>query len=204
ELPNSPSRAVWEFRPVGNVLEILPRFWRDTRFNYLRAEVPAMTHAPLAAAMAVLSEPQVGDIVWDPFCGAGTELAERAKAGPYAQLIGSDRDPAAIAAARQNLNGIARASLREGDALMWPSENVNVLLTNPPYGRKVQGGNPIRLLRMLLENASRHMRRGRIVICSPMPTETWDFVQRLGWKAVTRLPVSKDEYPLEVQVFLRD
>ncbi|HEY3854649.1 MAG TPA: methyltransferase domain-containing protein [Verrucomicrobiae bacterium] len=203
ELPNSPNRAVWELRPIGNVLEIIPRFWRDTRFNYLRAEVPAMTHAPLAAAMAVLSEPHASDIVWDPFCGAGTELVERAKAGPYAKLIGSDRDPAAIAAATENLNGIDRLTLREADALTWPEENVNVLLTNPPYGRKVQGGNPIRLLRMLLENASRQMRRGRIVICSPMPAETWDFVQRLGWSALTRFSVSKDENPLELQVFLR-
>lgn len=204
ELPNSPDRAVWELRPLPDSLELLPRFWRDTRFAYRRHEVPAMTHAPLAAALALLSEPRADDIVWDPFCGAGTELAERAKSGPYAQLIGSDRDPAAINAARRNLHGLERLSLQVDDALAWPFNNVNVLLTNPPYGRKVQGGNPARLLRMLLENASRRMRRGRIVFCSPLPEETWDFVQRLGWRGLTRLAVGTDDHLVEAQVFVRD
>gem|GEM_PF-5843154 len=204
ELPNSPSRAVWELRPLANDLELLPRFWRDTRFNYLRESVPAMTHAPLAAALVALSQPRADDVVWDPFCGAGTELAERAKAGPYAQLIGSDRDDKALNAARQNLHGIERLSLHTGDALDLRFNGVNVLLTNPPYGRKVQGGNNARLLRMLLENASRHMPRGRIVLCSPMPQETWIFAQRLGWKALTRLDVSRDDHLIEAQVFVRE
>lgn len=204
DLPNSPSRAVWELRPLGKEIEVLPRFWRDTRFGYLREHIPAMTHAPLAAALAVLSEPRADDKVWDPFCGAGTELGERAKAGPYARLIGSDRDDSAVDAARKNLAGIGRLSLLTGDALALPFSGANVLLTNPPYGRKVQGGNPIRLLRMLLENASRQMRRGRMVFCSPMPEETWTFAQRLGWRAAARLDVSNDEHPLEAQLFIRD
>ena len=204
ELPNSPTRAVWELRPLANDLELLPRFWRDTRFDYLRESVPAMTHAPLAAALAWLSQPRADDVVWDPFCGAGTELAERAQAGPYSQLIGSDRDDAALNAARRNLQGIERLSLHTGDALDLRFNGVNVLLTNPPYGRKVQGGNTARLIRMLLENASRHMKRGRIVLCSPMPEETWIFAQRLGWKAVTRLDVTRDEHLLEAQLFVRE
>jgi hypothetical protein len=48
------------------------------------------------------------------------------------------------------------------------------------------------------------MRRGRIVLCSPMPSETWDFVQRLGWNAITRFPVSNDDHPIEAQVFVRE
>ncbi len=204
ELPNSPHRAVWELRPLPNTLELRPRFWRDTRFDYRREEVPAMTHAPLAAALALLSQPRADDVVWDPFCGAGTELAERAKAGPYAQLIGTDRDSIAIQGARRNLQGIARLSLEVGDALELPFKNVNVLITNPPYGRKVQGGNAARLLRMILENASRQMRRGRIVLCSPLPQETWDFVQRLGWSAVARHPVGTDGHLVEAQLFIRD
>lgn len=203
-LPNTPNRAVWELRPLPNTLELWPRFWRDTRFDYRREEVPAMTHAPLAAALAMLSQPRADDVVWDPFCGAGTELAERAKAGPYAQLIGTDRDRIAIQGARRNLQGIARLSLEIGDALELPFKNVNVLLTNPPYGRKVQGGNAARLLRMILENASRQMQRGRIVLCSPMPQETWDFVQRLGWSAVARHPVGTEGNLVEAQLFIRD
>jgi hypothetical protein len=37
-----------------------------------------------------------------------------------------------------------------------------------------------------------------------MPEETWDFVQRLRWKAVTRLATSNDEHPIEAQLFVRE
>jgi precorrin-6B methylase 2 len=203
-LPNSAGRAVWELRPTAAELELLPRFWPDPRFKYIRQTIPAMTHPPLAAALAALSRPSADDVVWDPFCGAGTELAERAKAGPYARLIGSDRDAAAVTAARQNLQGIERVELHIGDALKLKLANVNVLLTNPPYGRKVQGGNPTLLLRQLLENASKNMRRGRIVICSPLPQETWGWAQELGWKGMSRHAVGSDAHLLEAQVFLRE
>jgi tRNA G10 N-methylase Trm11 len=203
DLPNSPERAVWEFRPGLTELEIRPRFWRDTRFDYLQAEIPAMTHAPLAAAMAHLSDPHPADVVWDPFCGAGTELAERARAGAYTQLIGSDREEGALDAARENLAGVPQVHLFQGDAGVWPDFPINVLLTNPPYGKKVQGGNAARALRVLLENASRNMRTGRIVLCSPMPKETWDFLRRLGWSAVSTMQVGTQGKAIEAQLFIR-
>jgi precorrin-6B methylase 2 len=203
DLPNSPERAVWELRPNHTDLEIVPRFWPDPRFKYLRATIPGMTHPPLAAALAALSEPRVDDVVWDPFCGTGTELAERAKAGPYAKLIGSDRDATAIAAARQNLQGIERLELHIGDALKLKLANVTVLLTNPPYGRKVQGGNTANLLHDLFEHATKLMPRGRIVICSPMPQQTWQWASKLGWKGVARHSVGTEGHLLEAQVFVR-
>jgi len=202
-LPNSADRAVWELRPNAAELELLPRFWPDPRFKYIRKTIPAMTHPPLAAALAALSQPGGDDVVWDPFSGAGTELAERAKAGPYARLIGSDRDAAAVAAARQNLQGIERIELHIGDALKLKLANVNVLLTNPPYGRKVQGGNTALLLRRLFENATQQMRHGRIVICSPLPGETWSWAQELGWKGMSRHAVGSDGHNLEAQLFRR-
>lgn len=203
DLPNSPERAVWELRPTSSALELLPRFWPDPRFKYLQASIPAMTHPPLAAALAALSEPSAEDVVWDPFCGAGTELAERAKAGPYSRLIGSDRDAAAIAAARRNLQGIDRMDLQVADALKLKVAGVNVLLTNPPYGRKIQGGNTESLLRKLLANASQSMRHGKIVLCSPMPEKTRSWAREFGWTTVKCLPVGTAEHALEAQVFVR-
>ncbi|MGZ5544914.1 MAG: TRM11 family SAM-dependent methyltransferase, partial [Limisphaerales bacterium] len=199
----TPERAVWELRPTAAELELLPRFWPDTRFKYLQASIPAMTHPPLAAALAALSQPSATDVVWDPFCGAGTELAERAKAGPYARLIGSDRDAAALDAARRNLQGLERVELHAGDALKLKFANVNVLLTNPPYGRKVQGGNTTWLLRHLLQHATKIMPHGRIVMCSPLPQETWKWAQELGWTGVSRHAVGIEEHLLEAQVFER-
>jgi predicted RNA methylase len=203
DLPNSPERAVWELRPTSSGVELLPRFWPDPRFKYLQASIPAMTHPPLAAALAQLSEPTADDVVWDPFCGAGTELGERAKAGPYSKLIGSDRDATALAAARRNLHGIDRVELHVADALKLKASGVNVLLTNPPYGRKIQGGNIESLLRKLMSNASHTMPRGRIVFCSPMPQKTWSWAREFGWTAVKRVSVGTAEHALEAQVFVR-
>lgn len=204
DLPNSPERAVWELRPKSTGLELLPRFWPDTRFKYLKESLPAMTHPPLAAALARLSEPHPDDVVWDPFCGAGTELAERAKAGPYKRLIGSDRDVNAIKAARRNLEGVDRVELHVGDSLKLKLAHVNVLLTNPPYGRKIQGGNTAALLRNLFQYATKIMERGRIVLCSPMPQQTWTWAQEFGWKAVSRHAVGSEGHALEAQVFVRE
>lgn len=204
DLPNSPERAVWELRPKSSELELLPRFWADTRFKYLQQSVPAMTHPPLAAALAMLSQPRAEDVVWDPFCGAGTELGERAKAGPYAKLIGSDRDATVLNAARRNLQGIERVELHLGDALKLKVAGVNVVLTNPPYGKKVQGANAAALLRNLLQHATKIMPRGRIIICSPFPTETWDWAEGLGWKGVVRCDVGSEGHLLQAQVFVRE
>ena len=203
DLPNSPGEAVWEICPLHDAIELRPRFWADTRFDYLREKIPAMTHPPLAAAMAILSQPRADDVVWDPFCGAGTELAERAKAGPFAKLIGSDRDESAINAAKKNLAGIDRVTLERGDSLNLRMHGINVILTNPPYGRKVQGGNPSQLLRHLLDRATQIMKRGRIVMCSPLPDETRAHAEKLGWKTVERHAVGTVGHLIELQVFTR-
>lgn len=203
DLPNSPGEAVWEISPADDAIELRPRFWADPRFDYLRKKIPAMTHPPLAAAMALLSQPRPDDVVWDPFCGAGTELAERAKAGPYAQLIGSDRDETAINAARTNLQGIDRVTLERGDSLNLRMRGVNVILTNPPYGRKVQGGNTSQLLRHLLDRATQIMKRGRIVMCSPLPDETRVHAEKLGWKTIERHAVGTGGHLVELQMFIR-
>ena len=50
------------------------------------------TGAALATG-SLSSGARADDVVWDPFVGSGTELVERALAGPYARLLGSDTDP---------------------------------------------------------------------------------------------------------------
>jgi len=71
--------------------------------EYKTAHRPASLRASSAAALGWLSEPREDDVVLDPFCGAGTILIERAHLGRYAMLLGSDRDAAALAAARVNV-----------------------------------------------------------------------------------------------------
>ncbi len=100
--------------------------------------LPASLNATLAAAMVRLTTPTPGDVFLDPLCGAGTLLRERALAGPYARLIGGDRERRAITLARANLAGLSDLTLRRWDAtnLPLPDASVDKAALNPPYGRR--------------------------------------------------------------------
>ena len=83
---------------------------------------------------------RVDDVVWDPFVGAGAELVERALLGRYDEMIGTDTDADALAAAKANLKAakVARVQLTRSDARKFlPRKPVTLVLTNPPMGRRV-------------------------------------------------------------------
>ena len=72
--------------------------------------------------------------------GSGLELCERARAGPYAKLLGSDRDAGALEVARANLDscGAEHFTLFRGDARSSiPRPRPTLVITNPPMGRRV-------------------------------------------------------------------
>jgi hypothetical protein len=75
------------------------------RRDYRTVSRPGSLHPPLAAAMVRLAGRGAG--LLDPFCGTGTIPIEAAMAG-CPSIVGSDRDPGAMAAARVN----GRASLK--------------------------------------------------------------------------------------------
>jgi 23S rRNA G2445 N2-methylase RlmL len=105
--------------------------------EYKAAHRPASLRASSAAALAWLSEPRDDDVVLDPFCGAGTILIERAHLGRYAMLLGSDRDAAALAAARVNVGARYKPiQLENWDAGALPlgDASVNKIVTNLPWG----------------------------------------------------------------------
>jgi tRNA (guanine6-N2)-methyltransferase len=132
--------------------------------EYKVAHRPGSLRASVAAALGWLSRPGADDCVVDPMCGAGTILVERAHLGRYAMLAGFDRDPEAIAAARENIGpryrpiGIAR-----GDALRLPLGNATAthLVTNLPWGTKYGShGENRRLYPRLVEEFARVVRPG--------------------------------------------
>jgi tRNA (guanine6-N2)-methyltransferase len=101
--------------------------------------LPASLKPSIARAMVRLSKPQPEDVVLDPCCGAGTLLIERGLAGPFDELHGGDRDPAAATRARGNLRlaGL-QGPIKEWDARDLPLEDAtfDVILTNPPFGKQ--------------------------------------------------------------------
>lgn len=212
ELVNDPTGSPWQVRVSQETdelrIELCPRKMADPRFDYRVADVPAASHPTIAAALARVAGARGEDIVWDPFVGSGLELVERGLLGPYARLLGSDRDEAALAAAEQNLKaaGLARYSLRRADALDIVFSNpVDLIITNPPFGRRVRlDGHVAELYRRLLERASQVLsKRGRFVWMSPLFEESVAMAEQVGLRPEFRRRVDMGGFQAELQLFVR-
>jgi predicted RNA methylase len=209
ELSNDPTQSIWEVRVVprdGQVnVTLYPKGLVDERFSYRGADVPAASHPTLAAALARVAGIQGGDVVWDPFVGSGLELVERARLGAYKELIGTDLDPAALAAAKTNLVNakIQRARLLEVDAREAKLPELDLVISNPPMGRRVARGEDVgELLVTVLEVAARRLRPGgRIVWLSPLPGVTRRAARELGLAPTYQSMVDMGGFEAELQRF---
>jgi predicted RNA methylase len=212
-LVNDSTDAVWEFVVSERVVdghsrlfvELWPRALVDPRFTYRRDVLPASSHPTLAAALARVAGRRADDVVWDPFAGAGTELIERARFGPYAALHGSDTDPRALAAARTNFAAaaITDAQLFVGDArTARPPEAPSLVLTNPPFGHRVLERHEIEpLLVATLKNIRDVLRSdGRVAWVSPLPDVTAHVAERAGFFVALRQSVDVGGFPAEIQL----
>lgn len=146
----------WTDRALGR------RFER--RFNRRVALKPPVAHALLRLAARDLAP----GTVLDPFCGTGTILLEAGTMFRRATLLGSDTAPACVDGAGENLAAAGldtRARLARVDARLlgehYPAESVDLLATNPPYGRRLgRGTNFTRLYSDFLAGAQRVLRPG--------------------------------------------
>jgi 23S rRNA G2445 N2-methylase RlmL len=183
EILNDPRRAPWliAIRPSRNglIVELSPRQTLDPRFVYRQGDVPAASHPPLAASLARFAGQMENEVVWDPFCGSGLELVERALLGGVRVIHGTDRDPAAVRIAQQNLaaahvEGVeARFSCSDFRAAaanppLGPN-STTLVLTNPPMGRRVPVPDPEKLIRDLFSVAATVLESGgRLVFTNPL------------------------------------
>lgn len=207
-LVNDPTASTWEAVvdvSDGRVLvELVPRGFDDDRFDYRRAVVPASSHPVLAAALARIAPRSDHDIVWDPFVGAGAELVERARLGPYAALHGTDRDPKALDAARTNLQyaHIDRVTLTQADALDFAPPAVTVIVTNPPMGRRVERGSHADLLERFVAHAFRVLvPGGALVWAVPEARKIHARAEREGFSIERAQVVDMGGFPADVCVY---
>ena len=167
---------------TGSLAELCPGLTPDPRFVYRLQDVPAASHPPLAACMARLAARLDDDIIWDPFCGSGLELIERALLGGVRKLYGTDRSPIAIAIAERNLAAanvpavearFACCDFREFAKVEGLSPNsVTLVITNPPLGKRVPIRNLPGLIADLFSVAATVLRPGgRLVFANPLRTE---------------------------------
>jgi 23S rRNA G2445 N2-methylase RlmL len=180
--------------------------------------VPASSHPTIAAALVRIASGPIGrhaqhdpgEVVWDPFVGSGGELCERALAGPFRLLVGSDRDQAALSIARENLAaaGAGEVKLFCGNALDFrpPTARPSLILTNPPMGRRILRGADLGafLERFLGHAAGVLAPEGRIVWVSPLPRRTALCAERLGLSVLYRQEVDMGGFAAEIQVLRKD
>ena len=196
-LLNDSREVCWavEVDEAGGQLLCMPR-GADPRFRYREADVPAATHPTLAALLAWAGAPRFGEVVWDPFCGSGSELIECATMQPGLHLRGTDTSAAAITAARQNFAAakldIDSVQLSQSSALDFrPTDDpVSLIVSNPPMGRRVivDGTGMRRLLHDFVTHAAQVLAPGgRVVWLSPAPRSTARTAEQLGL-AVEDLP----------------
>lgn len=157
-------RAEWRVVLDGKTLWVARRPYVVPlhRRSWRTRTVPGSLHPPVAAAMARLAQLAPGQVVLDPFCGAGTLLLEAHELEPRARYVGLDRDPAAIAAARANATGrqlrLASADTRRLTTALIGRTTADRIVTNPPWNRRVRIGELAPYLR-----AWRRVLDGRLV-----------------------------------------
>ena len=192
ELINDPTATTWDFLvdDAARTLALVPRRLDDPRFAYRVADIAAASHPSVAAALVYAAEPRPDDRVWDPFCGSGLELIERARRGPARALLGSDLDPAALDAARANLAAAeVAAQLVLADARGHAPGPVDLIVTNPPLGSRVQLDAAALLVAALPGFARALAPRGRLVWITPSPRKTSPVAEQLGLHRTRALPV---------------
>lgn len=160
------------------VVELVPKLVPDPRRPFRRGDVPAASHPPLASALARLAGAGPAATVWDPFCGSGLELIECGLLGGVKRLIGSDLSEEALEVAQRNLSaaqlGRIETVLLQGDFREVAERDlspgsVEVVITNPPLGMRVQVNDLRGLLGDLLGVAAMVLRPGgRLVFPNPV------------------------------------
>jgi 23S rRNA G2445 N2-methylase RlmL len=206
DLVNDPTASLWELevRTTSRFVDVslAPRGLHDPRFAWRRRDVPAASHPTMAAALARVAGVVAGDVVWDPFVGSGLELVERGLAGPHASLLGSDIEPDALAAARENLKSAGlRATLQQADALAQSPRGVTLILTNPPMGRRAsrEPGLAEMLDRFVAHAAAVLVAGGRLVWIAPSPKRARAAASRAGLVLAWSSVVDMGGFDAEIQ-----
>jgi tRNA (guanine6-N2)-methyltransferase len=113
------------------------------RRSYRVVNVRGSLRPTVAAAMVRIAIPD-GDRqqVWDPFCGSGTIMCEAATVGH--EVWGTDIDPEAVSAARENVSAVRReywGRIETADstsAKTWHKHrSASAVISNLPWGKQV-------------------------------------------------------------------
>jgi 23S rRNA G2445 N2-methylase RlmL len=202
DILNDPRSAPWsmDLIPTGHRIsvELRPKLTPDPRFTYREEDIRVASHPPLAASIARLSGRGKQEIVWDPFCGSGLELIERARLGGIQRIFGTDINPEAIDICRANFAAstvkpvpliLACCDFRDYSKVegLGP-ESVTLIITNPPMGRRVRVHNIRGLFSDLFIVAATVLKPGgRLIFANPLRIEPLDPSLKLKYRKIVDL-----------------
>lgn len=212
---NDPKSAAWTVDVIASSLgaevELRPRVSPDPRMHYRKAAVDAASHPPLAACLARATLGSEAEVVWDPFCGSGLELVERAMLGGVRRVIGTDIDPDAMALARANFEAAAVEGV-VGDFLACDFReaprraglgrgSVSLVISNPPLGRRVRVPNLHGLFADLFKASADVLRPGGLLVfVNPLRREP----ESLPLRLVHRRTVDLGGYDCRLEAYRRE
>jgi tRNA (guanine6-N2)-methyltransferase len=159
------------------------------RRSYRSHSQEGALHPPLAFAAAMLGAPRADELVVDPFCGAGTMLLEAGRYQRAARMLGADIVPDALRTASGNAVSAGRTAhwiACDAGRLALPAGAAGVVLTNPPWRRRVELAGSVRdgLAPFWLELARVTAPAGRIVVVLEELEEHLDAISEVGLEPV--------------------
>ena len=195
----------WELELVGSQLILVPRKYRDERFSWRSSQVDGSSDPTIAAAIVTMAEIRVDETVYDPFCGACTEIILANRMTGAQKLLGTDIDGSAITAARESLRlANVRADLQQTDASKFNVRNIDVVISNPPFGMRTVRGGARDVLEAFFANVVPRLSSGaRLVILSHAPSSTRRWAHTSGLDLKQYAPVRLGRMECELQCFVR-
>lgn len=186
--------------------------------TYKFEHFPASLRPTVAAAMARLARLKPKQTIVDPFCGAGTILAEawllikRLAGGRLEEwtptLLGGDIDPHHLKAAETNLRGLGDFELKKWDARKLPLEtgSVDRVVSNPPFGKQI--GTPEEIIPLYHKSVGemhRVLKPGGIAILLVSDVAAMkDAIRMVPWKQLQFLPIRILGQPAVILVYQKE
>ena len=189
------------------MLRITPdRKHYDFRFDYRKALLPAASQPVIAGMLAYLAGPlPQGARILDPFCGSGMELIECGLRYPGMQLMAGDLEAEAMEACRINFEaaGLRAAKLETIAFEQWNLSDLDLIITNPPFGRRTQVDDIGELLDLFIGKLTTWLRPGgRLVWVNPQPKRTRAMLQKQGLHLDQCYPINMGGMRLEAQLVI--
>ena len=126
--------------------------------------MPGGIRPTVAAVLVRLSKPAPEEVFYDPFCGSGSIVRERARYNAR-RILASDLSERAVEAAKANVPETVRVFCCDATSMKAADNSVDVIVSNIPWGKQIVVEDIGTLYRMFLREADRVLtEKGRMIL----------------------------------------